>query len=61
MYWLTEEEELEDEYFQEMGRNFRSSGKKNIRISIHTIEEGIESVPEDINGFIEWGRLMTVS
>ena len=56
LYWLTEEEELEDEYFQEMREEiFAQAEKKNIRISIHTIEEGIESVPEDINGFIGVG------
>ena len=56
LYWLTEEEELEDEYFQEMREEIIAQAKKkNIRISIHTIEEGIESVPEDINGFIGVG------
>src|SRR5699024_1977595 len=57
LYWLTEEEELEDEYFQEMREEiFAQAEKKNIRISIHTIEEGIESVREDINGFIGVGQ-----
>src|SRR5699024_436577 len=51
-YWVTEEYELEDEYLQEMREEIIAQAKKkNIRISIHTLEEGIESVPEDINGF----------
>lgn len=56
LYWLTEQEELEDEYFQEMRKEIVAQAKKqNIRISIHTIEDGIESVPDDINGFIGVG------
>lgn len=56
LFWLTEQEELEDEYFQEMREEIVTQAKKkNIRITVHTIEEGIESVPKDINGFIGVG------
>src|SRR5699024_8459847 len=55
-YWITEEEEQEDEYFQEMREEMLAEAeKKNNRITIHTIEEGIESVSEDIKGFIAQG------
>ena len=56
LYWFTEQEELEDVYFQEMRKEIADQSKKhNIHITMYTIEEGIEKVPTNINGFIAVG------
>lgn len=55
LFWLPDED-LEDEYFNKMKDIvIHEAYKNNVRLSIHTIDEGIESVSEEINGFIGVG------
>lgn len=56
LFWFTEQEELEDVYFKEMRQEIFDQAKlNNFNITMYTIEDGIESVPTDINGFIGVG------
>lgn len=57
LFWFTEKEELEDVYFKEMRKEIFEQGKaNNFNITMYTIDDGIESVPEDIKGFIGVGN-----
>ncbi|MCL1950820.1 MAG: LacI family DNA-binding transcriptional regulator [Turicibacter sp.] len=56
LYWITDEEELQDLYFKEMRLEVESSaGQHNVDIDFYSIEDGIECVPRDLNGFIAVG------
>ncbi len=56
LYWLTDTEELEDIYFKEMRIEIEKSAKKaNIEMSTYKISEGIDSIPDTIEGFIAVG------
>lgn len=56
LFWFTEQDELEDVYFKEMREEITTQAKKNnFNITMYTIEDGIKSVPKDINGFIGVG------
>lgn len=56
LYWLTKETEIEDVYFREMREEIENEAKKyNIEITCYTIEEGIDVVPKNIQGFIAVG------
>lgn len=60
LFWFTEQEELEDVYFKEMRKEiFNQAKMNNFNITMYTIEDGIESVPTDINGFIGVGGFST--
>lgn len=57
LYWLTEQEELEDIYFRNMRREIRKQAElHNIEIKTYKREEGIEKIPDNINGFIAVGN-----
>jgi LacI family transcriptional regulator len=57
LYWLTKQTELEDVYFKDMKEHIEEESKKyNIEITTYPIEEGIDKVPEDIQGFIAVGN-----
>lgn len=57
LYWLTEQTELEDVYFREMREEIQKEAKKyNVEITTYHIENGIENIPESIQGFIAVGN-----
>jgi len=61
LFWFTEQEELEDVYFQEMKKEIsEQTQKNNINISMYTIKDGIESIPENVNGFIAVGAFTDI-
>lgn len=56
LFWFTEQEELEDVYFKEMRKEVSEQAKlNNFSLKMYTINDGIDSVPKDINGFIAVG------
>lgn len=56
LYWLTKETEIEDVYFREMREEIEKEARKyNIEITCYTIENGIEIIPKNIQGFIAVG------
>lgn len=56
LFWFTEQDELEDVYFKEMREEiFEQAKVNNFNITMYTIEDGIERVPKNINGFIGVG------
>ncbi|MGG4411215.1 LacI family DNA-binding transcriptional regulator [Niallia taxi] len=56
LYWLTDTEELEDIYFKDMRLEIEKSAKKaNVEMSTYKISEGIENIPDTIEGFIAVG------
>ncbi|WP_117168518.1 LacI family DNA-binding transcriptional regulator [Paraliobacillus sediminis] len=56
LYWLTDIEELEDVYFKSMRLELDKLAKKfNVELTTYKINEGIEQIPNDIEGFIAVG------
>ncbi|WP_080145835.1 LacI family DNA-binding transcriptional regulator [Marinilactibacillus piezotolerans] len=56
LYWLTKETEIDDVYFREMREEIEKEARKyNIEITCYTIENGIEIIPKNIQGFIAVG------
>lgn len=57
LYWLTKQTELEDVYFKDMKEYIEAESKKyNIEITTYPMEEGLEKVPKDIQGFVAVGN-----
>ncbi|MCP1156655.1 MULTISPECIES: LacI family DNA-binding transcriptional regulator [Bacillus] len=56
LYWLTDIEELEDVYFKSMRLEVEKLAKQmNVELETYKISEGINRIPEDIEGFIAVG------
>lgn len=56
LYWLTDKEELEDEYFKTMRLEIeRITKKHNVDLTIHKKIDGIKQIPDSTNGFIAVG------
>ncbi|GAF64484.1 putative transcriptional regulator [Bacillus sp. TS-2] len=56
LYWLTDKEELEDVYFKAMRLEIEKLAKLyNIEIKTYKIADGIEAIPDEIEGFIAVG------
>ncbi len=56
LYWLTDKEELEDVYFKTMRLEVEKLAKAfNVDMTTYKISDGIESIPEHIEGFIAVG------
>jgi len=59
LYWLTDNEELEDVYFQTMRVEIEKKARENnIELTTYKLEGGIEKIPLDIDGFIAVGSFM---
>ncbi|MGE6556688.1 LacI family DNA-binding transcriptional regulator [Exiguobacterium artemiae] len=59
LYWLTDNEELEDVYFQTMRVEVEKKARENnIELTTYKLEGGIEKIPLDIDGFIAVGSFM---
>ncbi|MET4655108.1 LacI family transcriptional regulator [Exiguobacterium sp. PvP048] len=59
LYWLTDNEELEDVYFQTMRVEIEKKARENnIEMTTYKLEGGIEKIPLDIDGFIAVGSFM---
>ncbi|MCK2157122.1 LacI family DNA-binding transcriptional regulator [Exiguobacterium sp. 17-1] len=59
LYWLTDNEELEDVYFQTMRVEVEKKARENnIELTTYKLEGGIEKIPQDIDGFIAVGSFM---
>jgi len=56
LYWITEEEELEDVYYKDLYKEIKSYAKK---VSVHLVviskDEGIKAINKDITAFIALG------
>lgn len=56
LYWLTDKEELEDVYFKTMRLEIEKIAKKNnVELTTYKIHQGIEAIPDTIEGFIAVG------
>lgn len=56
LYWVTDTEELEDVYFKTMRKALEQCAKeRNIELTLYKKEEGIEAVPDTIQGFLAVG------
>lgn len=56
LYWVTQEEELEDIYYQTLYTELLSYAKKvNVHIHVVTKEQGIKSIRNDLTAFIAIG------
>lgn len=56
LFWITDREELEDIYFKEMRLNIEKyANENNMELVIIKQEDGINTIPKDINGFIAIG------
>ncbi|WP_033826978.1 LacI family DNA-binding transcriptional regulator [Bacillus andreraoultii] len=56
LYWLTDKEELEDVYFKTIRLEIEQFAKKyNVDLHVYKINQGIEVIPKDIEGFIAVG------
>lgn len=56
LYWVYHEEELEDIYYQNIRtETVRIAKKMNMSLKVITKEEGLQSIPPDINAFIAIG------
>ncbi|MFS0864928.1 LacI family DNA-binding transcriptional regulator [Fredinandcohnia sp. 179-A 10B2 NHS] len=56
LYWVTDKEELEDVYFKTMRIEVEKLAKKyNIELTTYKISDGIEKIPDTIEGFIGVG------
>ena len=56
LYWLTDKEELEDEYFKSMRLEIESVAKKlNVDLTIYKKTDGINQIPDTTDGFIAVG------
>ncbi|KQB94182.1 HTH-type transcriptional regulator GanR [Geobacillus sp. PA-3] len=56
LYWLTDKEELEDVYYKTMRIEIEKLAKSfNIELLTYKISDGIDKIPETIEGFIAVG------
>lgn len=56
LYWIMQEEELEDIYYQSIYDNLlQLAGKMNIQMSVLKKEDGIDAMPEETQAFIAVG------
>jgi LacI family transcriptional regulator len=56
LYWVTEEEELEDIYYQTLYKEILSYSKKvNVHINVVTKKDGLSSVSKETTAFIAIG------
>jgi len=56
LYWVTNQEELEDIYYQAIHTELLKQSKKmNIHLTVVTKEEGLEAIPNDVSAFIAIG------
>lgn len=56
LYWLTDNEELEDVYFKTMRLEVEKWAKKcNVELTTYKITDGITKIPDNIEGFIAVG------
>ncbi|WP_336989915.1 LacI family DNA-binding transcriptional regulator [Bacillus infantis] len=56
LYWLTDFEELEDVYFKSMRLEVEKLAKQmNVELETYKVSDGINRIPEDIEGFIAVG------
>lgn len=56
LFWISEIEELEDVYFKEMRIHIEKyANDKNMKLVVIKKIDGIENIPQDINGFIAIG------
>ncbi|WP_413374967.1 LacI family DNA-binding transcriptional regulator [Alkalihalobacillus sp. 1P02AB] len=56
LYWLTDKEELEDVYFKTMRLELEKMAQDfNVELTTYKITEGIERIPDSIEGFIAVG------
>jgi LacI family transcriptional regulator len=56
LYWLTDKEELEDDYFKSMRIEIEKLAKLfNVELLTYKINDGIDKIPENIEGFIAVG------
>ncbi|WP_391558518.1 LacI family DNA-binding transcriptional regulator [Robertmurraya sp.] len=56
LYWLTDQEELEDVYFKTMRLEIEKWAKKfNVELTTYKIADGIAKIPDNIKGFIAVG------
>ncbi|KYD15147.1 LacI family DNA-binding transcriptional regulator [Caldibacillus debilis] len=56
LYWITDKEELEDVYFKTMRVELEKLAKaNNVELTTYKITDGIDQVPDDIQGFIAVG------
>jgi LacI family transcriptional regulator len=56
LYWLTDKEELEDDYFKSMRIEIEKLAKLfNVELLTYKINDGINKIPENIEGFIAVG------
>ncbi|UOE94064.1 LacI family DNA-binding transcriptional regulator [Alkalihalobacillus sp. LMS39] len=56
LYWLTDKEELEDVYFKTMRLEIEKMARKfNVELMTYKIGDGIDSIPDNTEGFIAVG------
>ena len=56
LYWVSDMEELQDVYFKTMRTELiRQADKQNVSVTVFKRSQGIEMIPQDINGFIAVG------
>ncbi|WP_251548692.1 LacI family DNA-binding transcriptional regulator [Neobacillus muris] len=56
LYWLTDQEELEDVYFKSMRLELEKLAEKyNVELTTYKISDGIHQIPGNIEGFIAVG------
>jgi LacI family transcriptional regulator len=56
LYWLTDKEELEDVYFKSMRLEIEKLAQKfNVELTTYKITDGINMIPDNIEGFIAVG------
>ena len=56
LFWITDREELEDIYFREMRLEIEKyANENNMELVIVKEQDGIDKIPNDINGFIAIG------
>jgi len=57
LYWLTDIEELEDVYFKTMRIEIEKLARLfNVELTTYKISDGIEQIPDDIEGFLAVGQ-----
>lgn len=56
LYWVTDQEELQDEYFKTIRLEIKKIAKQNnLDLTVYKVGDGIEKIPKNINGFIAVG------
>lgn len=56
LYWLEPGEELEDMYYQAFRKELVKQAKQtNIQLTVITKKEGLQALPENLNGFLALG------